>query len=158
MIKSKVFFWRAGFSPANQSNLKSFRKALIGWKKAGPPKKPLVFWSCKQAILVLSSARQYSIGREPGPPSPFWLRPFKMRVAIFTTLRTISAFFLKNIYILLAAICALLSLPTCSLFTCSKQKWLFSRQSGLFEKFSDCSDWLDKSRPSKKSTFVLILF
>jgi len=25
--------------PANQSNLKSIQKALIGWKKAGPPKK-----------------------------------------------------------------------------------------------------------------------
>jgi len=30
---------------------------------------------------------------------------------------------------------------------------LFSRQSGLFENFSDYSDWLDKSRPSKKSHF-----
>jgi len=25
-----------------------------------------------------------------------------------------------------------------------------------FLKTSDCSDWLDKSRPSKKATFVLI--
>jgi len=33
--------------------------------------------------------------------------------------------------------------------------WLFSSQLGLFENFSDCSDWLDKSRPSKKVTFVL---
>jgi len=39
MIKTKVAF----FYPANQSNLKSFQKALIGWKKAGPPKKPLLF-------------------------------------------------------------------------------------------------------------------
>jgi len=31
---------------------------------------------------------------------------------------------------------------------------LFSSQSWLFENFSDCSDWLDKSRPSKK----LLLF
>jgi len=30
----------------------------------------------------------------------------------------------------------------------------FSSQSGLFENFLDCSDWLDKSRPSKKATFV----
>jgi len=37
------FFWRAGFYLANQSNLKGFQKALIGWKKAGPPKKPLLF-------------------------------------------------------------------------------------------------------------------
>jgi len=43
MIKAKVAFWRAGFYPANQSNLKSFQNALIGWKKAGPPKKPLLF-------------------------------------------------------------------------------------------------------------------
>jgi len=25
-----------------------------------------------------------------------------------------------------------------------------SNEEGLFENFSDCSDWLDKSRPSKK--------
>jgi len=47
MIKQKWLFWRAGFYLANQSNLKSFQKARIGWKKAGPPKKPLLFWSCK---------------------------------------------------------------------------------------------------------------
>jgi len=34
---------------------------------------------------------------------------------------------------------------------------LFSSQSGVFENFSYCSDWLDKSRPSKKATFVLIM-
>jgi len=47
MIKTKVAFWgawRAGFYPANQSNLKSFLKALIGWRKNGPPKKLLLFW------------------------------------------------------------------------------------------------------------------
>jgi len=53
MIKTKVAFWRAGLYPANHSNLKSFLKALIGLKKAGPPKKPLLFWSCKQAIDLL---------------------------------------------------------------------------------------------------------
>jgi len=45
--KQKWLFWRAGFYPANQSNLKSLLNALIGWKKAGPPKKPLLFWSRK---------------------------------------------------------------------------------------------------------------
>jgi len=30
---------------------------------------------------------------------------------------------------------------------------LFSYLSGFFENFSDCSDWLDKSWPSKKATF-----
>jgi len=34
---------------------------------------------------------------------------------------------------------------------------LFSNQSKLFENFTDCSDWLDKSQPSKKATFVLIM-
>jgi len=33
---------------------------------------------------------------------------------------------------------------------------LFS-QSGLFENISDCFDWLNKSWPSKKATFVLIM-
>jgi len=43
MSRTKVAFWRAGFYPANQSNLKSMQKALIGWKKAGLPKEPLLF-------------------------------------------------------------------------------------------------------------------
>jgi len=34
---------------------------------------------------------------------------------------------------------------------------LFSSQSGPFENISDCSDWLNKSRASKKATFVLIM-
>jgi len=32
---------------------------------------------------------------------------------------------------------------------------LFSSQSELFEYFLNCSDWLDKSQPFKKDTFVL---
>jgi len=49
--KQKLLFWRAGFYPANHSNLKSFQYALIGWKNVGPPKMPLLcwIWSCKQA-------------------------------------------------------------------------------------------------------------
>jgi len=43
MIKTKVAFMEAGFYPSNQSSLKSIEKALIGWKRVGPPKKPLVF-------------------------------------------------------------------------------------------------------------------
>jgi len=44
MIKTKVgFLESSGFYPTNQSNLKNYQKALIGWKKAGPPKKPLLF-------------------------------------------------------------------------------------------------------------------
>jgi len=34
---------------------------------------------------------------------------------------------------------------------------IFSNQPGLFEDFSNYSDWLDKSRLSKKATFVLIM-
>jgi len=34
---------------------------------------------------------------------------------------------------------------------------LLSSQSELFENFSNCSDWLNKIRPSKKATFVLIV-
>jgi len=41
MIKIKVTFWRAGFFPANQSYLNTFKIALIGWIEAGPPKKDM---------------------------------------------------------------------------------------------------------------------
>jgi len=43
MIKTKVAFLESRFYPANQSNLKSIQKSLIGWKKAGLLKKPLLF-------------------------------------------------------------------------------------------------------------------
>jgi len=36
------------------------------------------------------------------------------------------------------------------------ERRLFSSQSELLENFLNCSDWLDKSRSSKKATFVLI--
>jgi len=34
--------------------------------------------------------------------------------------------------------------------------WLFSRQAELFENFSNCYDWMNKSPPIK-ATFVLIM-
>jgi len=34
---------------------------------------------------------------------------------------------------------------------------IFSSHSELFEYFLNCFDWLGKSRPSKKATFVLIM-
>jgi len=40
MIKTKVAFLEGRLL---SSNLKDLLKALIGWKKAGPPKKPLLF-------------------------------------------------------------------------------------------------------------------
>jgi len=49
MIKTKVAFLE-GWLLSNQSEqsekfskIKSFQKSLIGWEKAGPPKKPLLF-------------------------------------------------------------------------------------------------------------------
>jgi len=42
MIKTKVVIWRAGFYSINQSNVKSFQKALIGWKKAALQKATFV--------------------------------------------------------------------------------------------------------------------
>jgi len=43
MIKTKVAFLEGRLFPANQGFLKPFKIALIGWKKAGPPKKPPLF-------------------------------------------------------------------------------------------------------------------
>jgi len=43
-----------------KNNLKSFQKALIGWKKAGLPKKPILFWLCKQAIYDQPTVLQIS--------------------------------------------------------------------------------------------------
>jgi len=42
MIKTKVALLDDFYS-SNQSNLKSIQRALIGWKKAGPSKQPLLF-------------------------------------------------------------------------------------------------------------------
>jgi len=42
-IKTKVAFWRAGFYPANQKNLKNFQKALFGWKKPALQKSHFCF-------------------------------------------------------------------------------------------------------------------
>jgi len=48
------FFWRAGFYPANQSNLKSIQTSLIGWKKAGPPKKHFCFDHVNRLLMLLT--------------------------------------------------------------------------------------------------------
>jgi len=37
--RKSAIFWRAGFFPVNQGFLKTFQIVLIGWIKAGPPKK-----------------------------------------------------------------------------------------------------------------------
>jgi len=42
IIKIKVDFWRPGFLSSQSEQSEKFSKALIGWKKAGLPKKPLL--------------------------------------------------------------------------------------------------------------------
>jgi len=43
MIKTKVAFFEGWLFPVNQIFLNTFSIALIGWKKADPPKKQLLF-------------------------------------------------------------------------------------------------------------------
>jgi len=125
--KQKWHFWRAGFYPANQSNLKSFWKALIGWKKAGPLKKPLLFWSCIQAKSLLACLHDQNKSDFFGGPAFNW--PIR-------------------------EILASLHDQNKSGFLAGR---LLSSRSEKFEKFLKSPDWLEKSRPSKKATSVLIM-
>jgi len=43
MIKTKVAFLEGRHLSSQSEQLKSLQKTLIGWKKAGPPKMPLLF-------------------------------------------------------------------------------------------------------------------
>jgi len=43
MIKAKVAFLEGRLFSSQSGFLKTFQIALIGWIKAGPPKKPLLF-------------------------------------------------------------------------------------------------------------------
>jgi len=45
MSKNEVAFLESRLFPVIQSYLKSFQKALIGWKKADRPKKLLLYWT-----------------------------------------------------------------------------------------------------------------
>jgi len=49
MIKTKVAFLEDRLLSIQSEQFKKYLKTLIGYKKAGPLKKPLLFWSCKQA-------------------------------------------------------------------------------------------------------------
>jgi len=53
-----VAFLEAGFYPANQNNLKRNQKVVVGWKKAGPSKKPLLFWSRKGNVQISYDASE----------------------------------------------------------------------------------------------------
>jgi len=59
--KQKWLFWRAGFYLTSPSNLKSFQKALIGWKKAGPPNKPFLFDHVNRLIICLKRTTYKSL-------------------------------------------------------------------------------------------------
>jgi len=48
MSKKEVAFSKGGLFSANQNITKAF-KILIGCIKSGPLKRPLLFWTCKQA-------------------------------------------------------------------------------------------------------------
>jgi len=43
VVKTKVSFLEGWLLSSQTDQCKSFQKALIGWKKAGFPKKPLLF-------------------------------------------------------------------------------------------------------------------
>jgi len=43
MIKTKVDFLKGRLLSSQSEQSEKFSKALIGWKKAGPPKRPFLF-------------------------------------------------------------------------------------------------------------------
>jgi len=61
--KQKWLFWRAGFFPANQGFWKTFQTVLIGWIKAGFPKKPRLLRSCKQVNYTRCCIIDQSLSR-----------------------------------------------------------------------------------------------
>jgi len=50
MIKTKAAFLEGRLSSSQSEQLKKYSKSSDWLKKAGPLKKPLFFWSCKQAV------------------------------------------------------------------------------------------------------------
>jgi len=58
MIKTKVAFLEGRLLSANHSNWKSIQKLWLAGK-IGPPKRPLLFWSCKQAKVVIKNCFFY---------------------------------------------------------------------------------------------------
>jgi len=61
----KWLFWRIGFYLANQNNLKSFQKFLIGWKKAGPPKKNTCFHHVNRLTLARGRGNSKYLTTQP---------------------------------------------------------------------------------------------
>jgi len=51
MIKTKVAFLEGRLLSSQSEQLEKFSKALIGWKKAGPPIKPLLFDHVNRLIV-----------------------------------------------------------------------------------------------------------
>jgi len=52
MIKTKVAILEGRLLSSQSEQYENFWKSSDWLEKAGPPKKPLLFWSCKQAIYV----------------------------------------------------------------------------------------------------------
>jgi len=51
--KQKWLFWKAAVLSSQSEQLKKYSKSSDWLEKTGPPKKPLLFWSCKQANKAL---------------------------------------------------------------------------------------------------------
>jgi len=54
MINTKVAFMEGRLLSGQSEQFEKLSKSS-GWKKAGPPKKTLLFWSCKQANSNLAN-------------------------------------------------------------------------------------------------------
>jgi len=84
--QNKSGFFGGRFYLANQSNLKSFQKVLIGWKKVGFPKKPLLFWSSKPPFVIFVETKNFSRWKSFFSKQKWRFPPFKIQNIIWTGL------------------------------------------------------------------------
>jgi len=85
MIKTKVAFVEDRFLSSQSEQLKKYSKISDWLKKTGLLKKPLLFWSCKQANN--NAIFRSCFFRWPPPPWKFfcrrpWARPTGRRISI----------------------------------------------------------------------------
>jgi len=64
--QTKVAYLEGRLFSSQSELLETFQIALIGWIKAVPPKKPFLFWSCKQAIKSFQNGKKRLAGKKPG--------------------------------------------------------------------------------------------
>jgi len=55
MAKTEVALWKAGFFQPIRV-FESFLNFLIGWIKAGLSKRPLLFWTCERAKVIVKQS------------------------------------------------------------------------------------------------------